>query len=107
MWWNLSGLLNNQSDTICICNIRGVSDALASELIGEVVVAIVAEQAKTSPIYITSAYYTKTAVTHQSLDSMLPRRKMNKNMLPWNGYHPARKFIFDEIISGCITPDIG
>ena len=37
---------------------------------------------------------------------MLSRRSKKKNPLPWNGYHPASKFIFDEIAAVCVTPDM-
>ena len=78
------------------------------DLIGAVVVVVVAAHAKTSSISITSDYSaTATAVTHHSLDSMTPRRNTNKNMLPFNGYHPAMQYIFDEISAGCITTDMG
>ena len=32
---------------------------------------------------------------------------MKKKPLPWYGDHPARKFLFDEITAGRVTPDMG
>ena len=72
------------------------------------VVIVFAVHSKTSPISTTLAYSaTTTAVAHKSLDSITPRRKTKKNPLPWNGYHPARKFIFDETAAGRVTSEIG
>ena len=72
------------------------------------VVIVFAVHSKTSPISTTLAYSaTTTAVAHKSLDSITPRRKTKKNPLPWNGYHPARKFIFDETAAGRVTSEMG
>ena len=38
---------------------------------------------------------------------MLPSRTTKKKPLPRNGDHPARKFIFDKIAAGHVTPDMG
>ena len=73
-----------------------------------VVVVVVTAHAKTSPISITSAYsITTNAITHQSLDSIIPRRNYKKKPLPWNGDHMARKFLFDEITACRVTPAMG
>ena len=49
---------------------------------------------------------TTAAVTHKNIDSMSPRRKVDRKPLPWNGDHPYRQFLFDEIAEGCVTPEM-
>ena len=83
-------------------------DAFTADSIRVVVVVAFTVHAKTSPISITSTYSIKTtAVTHHSLDSMIPMRKSKKKPLTWHVDHMDRKFLFDEITACQVTPDMG
>ena len=107
-WRNWSGQLNSQSEKIWNWTRVVVSYAFTADSIRVVVVVVVTVHAKTSPVSITSAYSIKTnTVTHQILNSMMPRSKSKKKPLPWNVDHMDRQFIFYEITACHVTPYMG
>ena len=105
---NRSEQLNSKFNKIWNWTQAVVLDAFTADSIRIVVVVVFTVHAKTTPLSIILAYsITTTAVTHQSLDSMMPMRNSKKKPLTWHVDHMARQFLFDEITACRVTPYMG